>query len=478
MPETAKPAGSLFVVDDEPNIRRVLSTLFSREGWNVLDFENPVEALNALPDYDPDVVITDLSMPEITGMELLQRIRERGSQVPVLMITAHGTIATAVEAMKLGAYDYLCKPFDLEQVKLAVGRALNQSKLQQENAYLRQELNQRYQFGQIIGCSLRMQRVYEMIEKAARSRANVLVLGESGTGKELVARALHFNSPRANKKFVAVSCAALPSELLESELFGHEKGAFTGANWQRAGRFELADGGTLFLDEIGDISLATQTKLLRVIQEREFERVGGSKAVKVDVRIISATHRNLQDRIAEDEFREDLYYRLRVLTIELPALRERAEDIPYLVKHFIQRFAERDKLSVENVSEEAMALMQEYHWPGNIRELENAVEHAMVLADDGAKLITSDLLPAHVRDGAGPSFPDGGPDRPGGARAKALPDALAEVERELLMDALRDTDWNLTRAAEALGITFRSMRYNVKKYNLSRADDGRQKRAA
>jgi DNA-binding NtrC family response regulator len=439
----------MFVVDDEPSICRVLSQLFTRDGWNVLTFNNPADALNALAETDVDVIISDLKMPQMTGVEFLQALRQRGSTVPVLVITAHGSISTAVEAIKLGAFDYLCKPFELETVKIAVQRALKQQKLQEEVAYLRQELQGRYEFGNLIGSSERMQEIYRLIEKAAGSRANVLVLGESGTGKELVARALHFNSPRSAKRFVAVSCAALPQELLESELFGHEKGSFTGANWQRAGRFELADGGTLFLDEIGDITLATQTKLLRVLQEREFERVGGSKPVKVDVRLVAATHRDLPELIRKGSFREDLYYRLRVIEIVLPPLRERREDIPLLVRHFIKKYAEQDKKKIENVSEEAMALMMRYDWPGNIRELENAIEHGVVMAENDAELITTELLPFNVRERVpGPRGTIMAPDRPTPSEGREPID----VDKRRLLEALEEHDWDVSKAVESLGV--------------------------
>jgi DNA-binding NtrC family response regulator len=348
-----------------------------------------------------------------------------------------------------------------------------------------------------------MQEVYRLIEKAARSKASVLILGESGTGKELVARALHVHSPRSKSRFVAVSCAALPSELLESELFGHEKGAFTGAMWQKQGRFELADKGTLFLDEIGDIAHTTQLKLLRVLQEREFERVGGTKAIAVDVRVIAATNRDLPEAIAKGDFREDLYYRLKVIEITLPTLRERPEDIPVLVKHFVGKYAAENGRKVEDASAEAMALLQAYPWPGNIRELENAIEHALVMAEDDATLLTTELLPLNLRQRAvraslftasalqesdademgdeahdhprSPAttieLPGPGSHEPG---ERSLTETMAETEKQMLIQALEDSNWNLTRAAETLGITFRSMRYNVKKYGLSREEEDRQ----
>jgi len=458
--------GRLLIVDDEPGVARVLSTYFTRAGWHVQTFHNPTEALAALPEGDVDVVITDLSMPEMTGVELLRAMRDRGLTAPLLVITAYGTVDGAVDAMKQGAFDFISKPFDLEKVKLAVQRAYLHRQLQEENAYLRQELQARFQFGNLIGASRKMQEVYSLVEKAARSRASVLVLGESGSGKELVARALHYNSARANKRFVGVSCAALPSELLESELFGHEKGAFTGANWQRLGRFELADGGTLFLDEIGDVSLSVQAKLLRVLQEREVDRVGGSKPVKVDVRLVTATNRDLPEAIERGAFREDLYYRLRVIEIHLPPLRERREDIPLLAAHFTEKFAKRDGRRIKQVSPEALDALEAYHWPGNVRELENTIERCIALAEDDAETISLELLPAPIRGERLTAAEAAGLAAAGGKR-RGLAQAVEETERSMLLAALEEQNWDLARAAEALGISIGSMRYNVRKYNLS-----------
>jgi DNA-binding NtrC family response regulator len=464
--EPSSPKGRLLVVDDEPGITRVLSTFFSREGWHVQSYQNPVIALDAMAQGDVDVVVSDLAMPEMTGTQLLQAMRERGYTSPLLVMTAFGTIDSAVQALKLGAFDYLTKPFELEKVRLAVQRAYLHRQLQRENEHLRQELQERYQFGNLIGSSRRMQEVYALIEKAARTQATVLLLGESGTGKELVARALHYNSPRANRRFVGVSCAALPSELLESELFGHEKGAFTGANWQRIGRFELADGGTLFLDEIGDVSLSVQAKLLRVLQEREIDRVGGSKPLKVDVRLISATNRDLPEAIAKGEFREDLYYRLRVIEINLPPLRERKEDLPLLAKHFVEKFNKRDGRKIEGLAPETMEVLDSYRWPGNVRELENAIEYAVVMAEESSRMLTPELLPDNVRL-AGRSGAAAAALHAPAAAATRLPEALEQEERRLLLAALNESNWNLSAAAEALGITAASMRYHVRKHHLS-----------
>jgi two-component system NtrC family response regulator len=406
-------------------------------------------------------------MPVMTGTELLRALRERGYKAPVLVITAFGTVDSAVDAMKLGAFDYLTKPFDFEKVRASVQRAYVERQLRDESERLPTEAQSRYKFGNLIGSSPRMQEVYALIERATRSQASVLILGESGTGKELVARALHSGSARSNKRFVGVSCAALPNELLESELFGHEKGAFTGANWQRIGRFELADGGTLFLDEIGDISLTVQAKLLRAIQEREIDRVGGAKPVRVDVRLVTATNRDLPSAVVKGSFREDLYYRLRVVEIRLPALRERKEDIPLLAQHLLQKYAKRDGRKIEGLTDDALQLMDAYDWPGNVRELENVIERALVMVDDDTRTITSEMLPREVRGRAQhspvPRAATGGPPR--------LQDALDELERSMLVAALDECGWNLERAAVRLGITLRSICYRVRKHDLNR--DGR-----
>jgi len=457
--KNAPGGGRLMIIDDEPNVARVLSTFFTREGWRVESHNVPSEALDAMAESDVDVVVSDLRMPEMTGIELLSAMRERGFRAPLLLITAYGTIDSAVAAMKLGAFDYLCKPFEFDKVKDAVQRAYLHRQLQTANEHVEQVLPERTQFGELFGGSRKMLEVYALIERAARSRANVLILGESGTGKELVAKALHTNSARANRRFVPISCAALPNELLESELFGHEKGAFTGANWQRIGRFELADGGTLFLDEIGDISLNVQVKLLRVIQEREIDRVGGSKPVKVDVRLVTATNRNLQEAIVKGDFREDLYYRLRVIEIHLPPLRDRAGDIPLLAKHFVQKYAKREGRKMEGLTPEALELLEAYHWPGNVRELENAVERAVVLADEDATSVTAAILPDHLRQGR-----DVGRDSP------PAPDpngAQQSLSRKAIEEALDSTHWDLSRAAEQLGVPFQTLCATVRAHNIS-----------
>ena len=471
-----QPVGRLVVVDDEPNICRVLAALFERAGYKVVTYNHAGKALNAiLEDPEFDAIITDLMMPEVSGIDLLKSLRERGMDQPVLMITAHGNVDTAVEAMKVGAFDYVSKPFDAEEVRLKIERAIRQYSLQKENEFLRNELKARYKFDNIIGPSPAMQEVYNLIAKAARSKANVLIRGESGTGKELVAKALHYNSPRAKGKFIAVSCAALPSELLESELFGHEKGAFTGALWQKAGRFELADNGTLFLDEIGDISASVQIKLLRVLQEKEFERVGGVKPLKVDVRLVAASNRNLEEAVQRGEFREDLYYRLRVVQITIPPLRDRREDVPFLVEFFLKKYGNQDGRKIRTVEPVAMELMQKYDWPGNVRELENAMHRAVLLAVGPEIDVDAIRLPdgQPLSAGAHGAAVDAG----FAGRAAQVADTVtrahvgqtvAQMEKTLILDTLSHCLGNRTHAATILGISIRTLRNKLNEY----ADEG------
>ncbi|MCL5102922.1 MAG: sigma-54 dependent transcriptional regulator [Armatimonadetes bacterium] len=396
----SKKTGTILVVDDEPNIRRVLEAVLSRDGHKVITAENGKKGLDVLSKDDSvDVLISDLIMPDINGVELLAAAKEIKPSMPVLMITAHGTIKSAVDAMKMGALDYIPKPFDLDEIKLVIKNALDCGEVARETAKAAVATAARKMtcgVGTMVGSSPAMLEVFQMVERIKDSRASVLIRGESGTGKEGVARALHYCSIRADKPFVPVACVALSEQLLQSELFGHEKGSFTGAVGQKKGRFEMANHGTLFLDEIGDIPPTVQMMLLRVLQEREFERVGGNETIKVDVRMVTATNQKLEKLVEEGKFREDLFYRLQVITVSMPPLRERTEDIPALIEHFIEMYAKDNGKKVDHPSPEALELMMTYKWPGNVRELENTIERAVVLADADARFITPDLLPKSI----------------------------------------------------------------------------------
>ena len=384
---------TILIADDEPNIRRVFEALFTKEGYNVLTAENGKRALALAAANNIDVLLTDLIMPDITGVEVLQQVKAMHPNCAAIIVTAYGTIKSAVEAMRYGAFHYLQKPFDMDEVRVTIKRALDAQAHPSPSAPAapsRKPLARR----DALDCvSPKMQDIYHIIERVADSRATVLLHGETGTGKERIAHALHDNSPRAGKPFVAVSCAALPETLLESELFGHEKNAFTGAAVAKPGRFELANGGTLFLDEIGDIPLTTQIKLLRVVQEWEFERIGAVKSTKVDVRLIAATNKDLEKCVREGTFRSDLYYRLNIVSITLPPLRERPEDIPALAAHFLDKYSRQNSRKITNIAPNALACLCAYRWTGNVRELENVIERGIVLADRDAHTLTADLLP-------------------------------------------------------------------------------------
>jgi len=372
---------TILIVDDERNYLLVLKALLADAGYEVITCDNAGEALEVTSSHDLDLVITDMRMPGVDGMEFLVQLRSLQPEIPVIMMTAYATVEKAVEAMKSGAFDYITKPFKNEELILTIRKALEMHRLKQENRLLSQELQERFKFGNIVGKSKAMRQVYEIIEKVAQTRASVLITGESGTGKELIARAIHFNSPRSDKPFVSVNCSALPETLLESELFGHERGAFTGAVTRRKGRFELAHNGTLFLDEVGDMSPALQVKLLRVLQEMRFERVGGTATLQVDARLVAASNRDLKREVEIGRFREDLYYRLKVVHIHMPPLRERRDDIPLLVHHFLRKVAKANGLPVKKVSHEALKYLYQYDWLGNVRELENVIERAVILCD-------------------------------------------------------------------------------------------------
>ncbi len=451
--------GRLVVIDDEVNAASALETLLKEDGYEVARANEARSGLLLIEKNDPDVVLTDLRMPGMDGLELLAKIKELRPETMVLLMTAYGTVKTAVKAMKLGAEDYLSKPIDVEELEIVLQKVLDKKRLLEESRVLRERLDHKYKFENLVGESPGMLAAFKTIRQVAPSSSSVLLLGESGTGKELFAQALHQNSPRRNKPFIRVACASLPETLLESELFGHEKGSFTGALYTRAGRFEAADGGTLFLDEIGDISPTVQVKLLRFLEEREFERVGGNKTFKVDVRIVAATHRDLKKKIEDGSFREDLYYRLNVIEIQIPPLREREGDVPLLASHFIRKYGEANGKEIDPISDEVLAMLLRHPWPGNVRELENAMERAVVLTD------SSELAPAHfptLRQAAGFDGGAGG-GKKGGV---SIPGStLAEIEREAIVRTLEAVEGSTSRAAALLQISPRKIQYKLKEYH-------------
>lgn len=456
---------TILVVDDEPNYLIVLSELLKDEGFEVLTARSGDDGLKIVEETDLDLVITDMRMPKMDGLELLKAVKNYNKDLPVIMITAFGEVEKAVVAMQAGAFNYLAKPFNNEELLVNIRKAIEHYSLLRENLRLRGEARVRYGFASIVGKNARMQEIYHLIEKVAPTSASVLITGESGTGKELVARAIHINSPREKDPFISVNCAALPETLLESELFGHERGAFTGATSMRKGRFELADTGTLFLDEIGDIPLPLQAKLLRVLQERSFERVGGVKPIKVNVRIITATNRDLKDEVDKGNFREDLYYRLNVLHIHLPPLRERADDIPMLTDYFINKFAKLLNKPDLKISGDALRYLTGYSWEGNVRELENTIERAAILCS-GDIIQLDDVHPDTAEgENAENWSPDGDFEKflPSNL---PLPEVLSGVEEQMLKRALEDANYVQARAAESLGITKSLLQYKMKKYKL------------
>ena len=448
----------MLVAEDERTLREGIATAFRDRGWDVVEAADGAEAFARLEESVFDVLVTDYQMPERNGLEVLKRSKMINEGTVGLVMTAYGTVESAVDAMKAGAYDYVLKPFDLEEMEMKVERAIEHRRLLARiEAYDRSEIVPRFE--NIVGESPQMKEVFRTIEKVARSNATVLVLGETGVGKELVAEALHRNSSRSDRPFVKMNCAALHESLLESELFGHERGAFTGADRQRTGRFELANEGTLFLDEIGNMTPSTQTKVLRVLQEREFERLGGSRTVKVDVRLVAATNKNLEEAIQRGEFREDLYYRLNVVSVNVPPLRERKEDIVPLASHFIDRFAKELKKDVRGLEPAAVRALKRHTWPGNIRELENTVERAVLMAE-GRFLQEDDMnLGASGRTSA---------DNVASLNLRLPPTGIAldELERQAILEALRISNWVQKDAAKFLGISSRVMNYKVAKYEI------------
>ena len=443
----------LLIVDDEKHIREGLEKALSLDGYEVELASDGRKALDLIEEGDVDLVITDLKMPQISGEELLKETLDRIPYLPVIILTGHGTIENAVEAMRNGAYDYITKPLNIDKLSLIVKRALENSSLRRQNRELLNQLKKKYSFESIIGKSAPMQKVFETIELVAPSRANVLIFGESGTGKEMIADAIHHNSPRREKPYIKVHCAALPETLLESELFGHEKGAFTGAIARKRGRFELANQGTIFLDEIGEISLQMQVKLLRVIQQREFERVGGEAPIKVDVRIISATNKNLKEETEQGNFREDLYYRLDVVSIHVPPLRERRDDIPLMTHKFIEEFAQENGKSVEGITNPALQALVSYRWPGNVRELRNVIESIVVLTKNN--IITEQDIPPYIT----------AKDEQSSLRLQAGT-SLPEAEKELILFTLENSGGNKTRTAETLKIGRKTLHRKLAEYGI------------
>ena len=446
------PDATILVVDDEKHTREALSQILIEDGYDVISAPDGYQALDVIGRDLPDLILADLKMPGMNGIELLSRIRVKGYKIPFVLMTAYGTIETAVDALKKGAEDYLTKPVDMEALQIQIKKILSRRRMVQEIKDLRERLRDKYRFDNIVGNSPQMQSIFKTVHQISRSRATVLITGESGTGKELIALAIHQNGERADKPYIKVSCSALSENLLESELFGHEKGAFTSALFARQGRFEIADGGTLFLDEIGEVTPSIQVKLLDFLQDREFERVGGNKRFKVDVRLIAATNKDLDAAVADKSFRQDLFYRLNVITIKMPPLREKISDIPLLVDHFVKKYARENKKNIEGVSSDTLAALMAYGWPGNVRELENMVERAIVMCNE--RTLNRHHFPVVAET-----------DEVDPGEKPAMPGAtLAEIEKYSIQKTLEAVGGNRTRAAEILGISLRKIQYKLKEY--------------
>jgi DNA-binding NtrC family response regulator len=450
---------NLLIVDDEASLRDFLSIVFEEEGWTVETAASIFDARAAIQRSEPDMVLCDLMLPDGSGIDLVREAKTQSPSISFVMITAHTSTRSAVEALKAGAFDYIAKPFDIEELKIIVRKAVEQKELEDENIHLRTALEERFTFANIIGRSAKMQEIFSIVQRIARTMSTVLISGESGTGKELIARAIHYNSDRRGK-FVSINCGALPETLLESELFGHERGAFTGAIREKRGLFHEADRGTIFLDEIGETSPAMQIKLLRVLQDRVVRRVGSNVETLVDVRVIAATNRDLSESIREGTFREDLFYRINVIPITLPPLRHRREDIPLLVDHFIENFSARMGVTRKRISSDAMRAIEKYHWPGNVRELENVIERMIAL--EPSDVLTTKSLPEHVLLGG--RIPEATFELP--PEGLSLEDHLQAITKIFMLKALERCNGVQTQAAELLRMSFRSFRYYAKKYDL------------
>jgi len=449
----------ILIIEDDEGMQFFLSEAFLRQGYQVFLFPDAEKGIMWLEKEACDLVILDIRLPGMDGIEAIDHVKER-SDAFIIMITAFGEEKLALEAIHKGAYDYFTKPFELEEMEISIKRALEKSRLKKELVRLKKMAIESMPFPDIIGQSNTIKKVFKQVARAAETDSTVLILGETGTGKELIARAIYENSLRKDRPFIKLNCAAVPEGLLESELFGHEKGAFTGAINKKVGKFELANKGTLFLDEIGDMSLSTQPKILRIIQEQEFERIGGTQPIQVDVRIIAATNRDLMQEVKEKRFREDLFYRLNVVTIYLPTLRDRKEDIHLLVNHFLENGPKTPGRKVPGISKEAMDILTDYPWPGNIRELKNIIERAMVMMEEGEEVIMPSHISLYIR-----GLP-GGPDFQMPQDSSSLDDTVSQLEKELILDALQKTKGIQSQAAKLLGITERSMWHRLKKYGL------------
>ena len=464
MPEKAE----IIVIDDEPVIGKSCRRILERAGHAVETTTNSIQALERIRQETFDVAIVDLKMPEIDGLELLQRIKQEHPEIMVIMITAYSTVDTAVKAIKMGAFDYVPKPFTPDELEITVKKALDKKSLLFENRYLRNQLRERHRFDNMIGKSRKIQEVYKIMERVAPTDSTVLIYGKSGTGKELVAKAIHYNSPRKGKPFISVDCGALSESLLESELFGHVKGSFTDATVTKPGLFEVASGGTFFLDEVSNISLAIQAKLLRVLQEREFKPVGGTKWKKVDIRLITATNRDLKELIKEGSFREDLFYRLNIVPILLPPLRERREDIPLLTFHFLQKYNRDRNRKIKTVSSQTMRLLINYSWPGNVRELENVIERAMVMNETDT--ICSEYLPSNIvkREPAAEVVLPKGWQEVRKVKRELTKKLVAKIEERFVLKTLERNHWNVTKSAKDAGMQRPNFQALMRKHNIKR----------
>lgn len=458
----------ILVVDDEESIREFLEIMLKKEGYEVTLAEDGLKAKELVQKKSFDMIISDLQMPNMTGIELLKFIRQNYPEILFMMITAFGTTETAVEAMKMGAYDYLTKPFKIDEVRINIANALKSKNLEFENRTLKKELNKEFSFQNMIGNSPAMHHVFDLVKRVSQAPTNILVTGESGTGKEVIAKAIHYNGPLKEKPFVTINCGAIPENLMESEMFGHKKGSFTGAVADKPGLFEVADGGTLFLDEVGELPLTIQVKLLRALQERIIRRVGSTEDTKVEVRIIAATNRNLEEMVQKGTFRQDLYYRLNVIHIRTPSLRERKEDIPILALHFLKKFNGKLNKNINSISDETMEILKKYEYPGNVRELENLIERTVAL--EAGATILPESLPPLVSTPTGRKMAssheieitDDGVE---------LDKIMGQIEKELIIKAIHQAGGIKKKAAKLLKITFRSMRYRIEKYNLGTVND-------